>query len=123
MSIAQRLVRSWFASAVALLFCWITVADGQQPEQAKTPAAPPRQAAATDEAYVLRTYEVGDLVISVQDHPYSNETLRSSPRPVSGGGMGGGGGGGEASAEVVEAGANLAFPIVPRFAPKLTSKE
>ncbi|HEY4233880.1 MAG TPA: hypothetical protein VGM76_10660, partial [Lacipirellulaceae bacterium] len=43
--------------------------------------------------YVLRTYEVSDLVVNIQDHPYS-ESLDGGPKGFGGSGGGGGGGGG-----------------------------
>jgi hypothetical protein len=65
---------------------------------AQEPATRPAGGAATvsGEKYILRTYEVGDLVINIQDHPYSeamDRQLPSAPGSGMGGGMGGGGGG------------------------------
>ena len=56
------------------------------------------QRAAGDDAgqYVLRTYEVGDLILSINDRPYSDAVRTSfgAASYSSGGGMGGGGFGG-----------------------------
>jgi hypothetical protein len=46
------------------------------------------------DSYVLRTYEVSDLVVSIQDHPFSDSLERASTGSGGRGGMGGGGGGG-----------------------------
>ncbi len=94
MSTAHKLVLSCCAS-IALVCSSATAAEAQEPSQAKAPAAPARHAAATNETYVLRTYDVGDLVISVQDHPY-RDALQHAARlgGESGGGGGGFGGGG-----------------------------
>ncbi len=48
--------------------------------------------AQTSESNVLRTYEVGDLILDVRDYPYSETSQRSTTQPR--GGFGGGGGGG-----------------------------
>ena len=50
--------------------------------------------APAEETNVLRTYQVGDLILDIHDYPYS-ESLRRAPssgRSPGGGGMGGGGG-------------------------------
>lgn len=56
---------------------------------------------AQDESeFLLRTYEVGDLVMSIQDRPYEdNSGLLPARRSAGGGGFGGGGGGGMFSVE------------------------
>lgn len=48
------------------------------------------------EPLVLRTYEVGDLILDIHDYPYSNslQRNRTSPGALGGGGGGMGGGGG-----------------------------
>lgn len=52
-------------------------------------------AVAQDEKFVLKTYDVGDLILEIQDRPYGTDEgpqrLRSA---AGGGGFGGGGGGG-----------------------------
>src|SRR3954468_8839131 len=85
----------WILAGLILVSCCITAADAQDPARAKKPAPTAKPAAANDD-YVLRTYDVGDLVINVQDHPYS-ASLQSAESPIQhggGGGMGGGGYGG-----------------------------
>lgn len=77
---------------VALLIGWPQMAAAQVPSGPGAPNAPRRDAEKPDKNYILRTYEVGDLILNIKDHPYS-ESLERIPRPV-GGGMGGGGGGG-----------------------------
>ncbi len=54
--------------------------------------------------YVLRTYEVGDLTISISDRPYSKSMSqdRSGFQGRGGGGLGGGGGGGGGQFSVPE---------------------
>jgi hypothetical protein len=93
-------VRNWFVSLGVLLWLAILPANGQQP-QAQPPKgkaqAQPHRPADPNETYTLQTYEVGDLIISVQDHPYSDQLLRQSQNAnanAGGGGFGGGGGGG-----------------------------
>ncbi|MCI0334364.1 MAG: hypothetical protein L0228_14195 [Planctomycetes bacterium] len=68
---------------VAAVLSWPIILQGQ------SPAAP------GGENYVLKTYEVGDLIINIQDHPYSESIGRAQPggRGYGGGGFGGGGGG------------------------------
>jgi hypothetical protein len=54
-----------------------------------------RQAAADEQdQFVLRTYEVGDLVVSVPDYGVSSRDQQGLPGGAVGGGFGGGGGGG-----------------------------
>jgi len=75
---------------------------GQQPQvkaQPKKPnaeAQPGHNAPGVNETYVLQTYEVGDLIINVQDHPYIDQLSRESAKAATGvgGGNGFGGGGG-----------------------------
>ncbi len=68
---------------VAAVLSWPIMLQGQ------SPAVP------GGENYVLKTYEVGDLIINIQDHPYSESIGRAQPggRGYGGGGWGGGGGG------------------------------
>ena len=66
----------------------LQMAEAQPETDAPTTAA----RAVAPENYVLRTYEVGDLILNIQDHPYSESLERMPPSPV--GGFGGGAGGG-----------------------------
>src|SRR5215213_9534411 len=99
---AYNQARIWIASIGVLLFVAITTVNGQQAQTSKSKVeAQPRRPADPNENYVLQTYEVGDLIISVQDHPYTDELIRQSSkanegavRGGGGGGFGGGGGGG-----------------------------
>jgi hypothetical protein len=94
--------RIWIASISILLFLAMAPANGQQPQpqKGKAEAPAPHRPADPNETYTLQTYEVGDLIISVQDHPYSDQLLRQSLKAnnggggFGGGGIGGGGGGG-----------------------------
>lgn len=70
-----------FTLFVFAVFCWPQLSVAQV-----SPATNPG-----DRNYALRTYEVGDLILNIQDHPYS-ESLESKPQSR-GGGFGGGGGG------------------------------
>ena len=91
-----RHARIWITSIGVLLFLAIASVNGQQPQppKGKEQAQPPHRPAGPNETYVLQTYEVGDLIISVQDHPYSDQLLRQSSKANNGGGGFGGGGGG-----------------------------
>jgi hypothetical protein len=93
MSLARK-ANITLSGSMAVLFALAITADAQQPAKS---AAKTRPAPESEEKYELRTYDVGDLVISIQDHPYS-EALIGVPGPqgggFGGGGLGGGRGGG-----------------------------
>jgi len=74
---------------VVAVLSWCQVSEAQNAPKGGEPAARPVPAQ-RGEDYVLRTYAVGDLVINIEDHPYSDSLQRS---PSIGGGFGGGGGG------------------------------
>src|SRR5690349_13594748 len=80
-----------------LLSLAISAANAQQPQAKPQPKKPHPEAKAADsnETYTVQTYEVGDLIINVQDHPYVDQLSRESLKTNSGGrggGLGGGGG-------------------------------
>lgn len=75
---------------VVAVLCLCPVSEAQNAPRGSEPAARPVPAQRGEE-YVLRTYAVGDLVINIEDHPYSNSLQRSQ---LGGGGFGGGMGGG-----------------------------
>jgi hypothetical protein len=86
---------------IVLLISRVPMASAQQLDrsaaaptpQENVPNAPAKKAAPGDDRLIPRTYEVGDLILRIQDHPYS-ESLQQTPRDVGGGsGVGGGGGG------------------------------
>jgi hypothetical protein len=97
MSSTRKLASLQFASIAAMLLVCLTSVNAQEAEKTKKQSGPAHRAADADEQYVLRTYDVADIVINVQDHPYS-ESLQRDARPApprgGGGGFGGGGGGG-----------------------------
>jgi hypothetical protein len=83
--------RGWLVVAFAIVVSLpqrIAAQITAEPENAPTRAA----GAQAKGDYVLRTYEVSDLVINIQDHPYREST--DGPKNLGGGGVGGGGGGG-----------------------------
>jgi hypothetical protein len=82
--------------AIASLLCWTASSSAQAPGAAPVEgAAGPEVGAPASEEYVLRTYDVSDLVITVGDYPYpgSMQGQYSQPGAGTGGGFGGGGGG------------------------------
>src|SRR6476620_6856215 len=80
------------ALAIASLFCCTASLSAQAP--AAGAAAGPEGGVAAGDEYVLRTYDVSDLVITVGDYPYpgSMQGQYAPPTAGSGGGLGGGGG-------------------------------
>jgi hypothetical protein len=97
MSTAHNCLLIRFSIAFVIILCGLTAANAQAPN-AKAAPAPDGAADAPKENYVLRTYEVGDLIINVQDYPYS-DALQKLPGAAGlgsagGGGFSGGGGGG-----------------------------
>ncbi len=98
MSVIKQTSNSFTAIWLLLVLAIAPVSAQQQakPQSQKNnaEAQPARQPDDANETYTLRTYEVGDLIISVQDHPYTNQLLRESPKSNNGGGAGGQGMGG-----------------------------
>ena len=93
MSILKRTLTS--IAALGLLFALaISAAYAQQPQARPRQKKAHTEAKATDsnETYTVQTYEVGDLIINVQDHPYIDQLSREPLKAA--GGLGGGGGGG-----------------------------
>jgi hypothetical protein len=83
---------------------WLSpLACGQAPPASAAQNADQREAGADNDEFVLRTYDVGDLVLNVPDYPYPGGSGSSTGQPLGtgfggsgfggGGGVGGGGGG------------------------------
>ena len=84
--------RKRFVLLFALVVCFPQIVSTRPTSIANAQNAGGRTLAPGDEGFVLRTYEVSDLVVNIQDHPFS-ESLDRAPKSFGGGGMGGGGGG------------------------------
>src|SRR6478735_3698379 len=95
MSILKHTLNS-VAALGLLVSLAISAAIAQQPQAKPQPKKPHAEAKAADsnETYTVQTYEVGDLIINVQDHPYVDQLSREPLKTNSGGGGGFGGGGG-----------------------------
>jgi hypothetical protein len=90
--------RICFGVAVfAAALIWLArPANGQDPFRTAAQNADERAAEADNDDFVLRTYDVGDLVLNVPDYPYpggSGSSSAQSRGPFGGAGFGGGGGG------------------------------
>ncbi len=86
-------LRDLYVVLIAVVVCLPQRIAAQTPAESQN--APKRAAVAPPKGdYLLRTYEVSDLVINIQDHPYS-ESLDADSKGFGGsGGIGGGGVGG-----------------------------
>jgi hypothetical protein len=79
----------WCGIAAAGTLGWGGIAVGQVGEN-RVPKNEHAASSQDAQDFVLRTYEVGDLVINVEDRPYGDALRRTAPTNP---GMGGGGGG------------------------------
>ena len=82
-----RPCRTRYALLAVILACAPQMCAAQDSFGSR-PAQP--KATATQDKGVLRTYDVGDLVMNIHDHPYS-DSVKRTPESL-GGGRGGGGG-------------------------------
>ena len=122
MTITCKMIRVGLVLAAVVVFGGVKSADGQEPAKAEPQAEQASDTEEPDEKCVLRTYDVGDLVINVQDHPYS-EVLNHSTKPAGGGGGGGfGGGGGGGGIFSVPDGAGVRIPTRSQTASRGTGQ-
>jgi hypothetical protein len=83
------------AFLIAVFFCFQPLVIAQPASNASASNAGGTAVAPGEVVYVLRTYEVSDLVVSIQDHPFAlspGGASKSFGGGGTGGGMGGGGG-------------------------------
>jgi len=96
--VRTTVTRLAIAIAIASLYCWSALSFAQAPAAGPAAAGPGPEGGAPENAeYVLRTYDVSDLVISVGDYPYPGSMQGGAPATGggnTGGGFGGGGIGG-----------------------------
>ena len=105
----MRAIQNLFRLAQAAIIVAIATTATTSSAQGKKETIPPRQA---DNELLLRTYEIGDLVVTVPDYALANGLGASAGRGggyaggMMGGGGGGfrGGGGGDAFAEAASGG-------------------